>query len=154
MCIRDSTSTDLARLFLMEYVLLHGVDWYSVALPVRMPALVQVDAVKVRNVFGDETPVEAARQLSNVPLKCFDLSSHSAVGDKSHLVENLKGASDAAVGKSLLFIPSLSPYRMESAPLEEVRFMRDEGANQVWALDHRAVSYTHLDVWKRQKLTS
>lgn len=136
----EATSTDLARLFLMDYVLLHGDDWHSVALPVRMPALVRVDAVKVRNVFGDEIPVEAARQLSNDPLKCFDLFSHSAVGDKSQIVANLKGTSDAAGGKSLLFIPSLSAHRMESAPLEEVRFMRDEGANKVWAVEHRVMN--------------
>ena len=136
----EAGSTDLARLFLMEYVLLHGDEWYCVALPICMPALVRIDAVKVRNVFGDVTVVEPARQLSNDPLKCFDLFSHSAVGDKSQLIENLKGSSDAAGGKSLLFIPSLSAHRMESAPLEEAEFMRDEGANKVWAVEHRVLN--------------
>jgi hypothetical protein len=34
-----------------------------------------------------------------------------------------------------LFIPPVTGFREESLPLEEVRFLRDEGANMVWAVE-------------------
>ena len=36
----------------------------------------------------------------------------------------------------VLLVPPVAGLRQESAPLEEVRFLRDEGANMVWAVEH------------------
>jgi hypothetical protein len=137
----EAASTDLARLFLMDFLLLHGDDWYSVPLPVSMPSLVRIDAVQVSNVFDDAlVPVAPARKLSAKPGKCFDLFSHTAAGSRLPMAESLHGSRDAALGASMLFIPSVSGRRHESPPLEEVRFLRDEGANKVWAVEHKVMN--------------
>jgi len=41
-----------------------------------------------------------------------------------------------SVPRPILFIPPSAGYRQESVPLDEVRFLRDEGANMIWAVEH------------------
>jgi hypothetical protein len=36
----------------------------------------------------------------------------------------------------MLLVPPVISYREESAAVEQVRFLRDEGANMVWAVEH------------------
>jgi hypothetical protein len=38
--------------------------------------------------------------------------------------------------RPILLIPPLAGFRQESPPLDEVHFLRDEGANIVWAVEH------------------
>ena len=40
------------------------------------------------------------------------------------------------LGNPVLFIPPVTGFREESPAIEEVRFLRDEGANMVWAVEH------------------
>jgi hypothetical protein len=138
----DVAKPDLAKLLLMEFMLIYGDDWFSVPLPVRTtemiandsgegeltvyPKLVRIDDMKVRNVFGEYVDVEPVRKPSVDPLlrwEMFSLASAATPEDPA--------ASD------VLFLPPVCGFREESPPIEEVRFLRDEGANMVWAVEHQ-----------------
>lgn len=132
----DVAKPDLAKLMLMEFVLIYGDDWFSIPLPVTMPNLVRIDELKVRNVFGDETIVQPARLMvrkaiadkggdPNDPLLRWEMFTLSPAA-----------APDAPTLADVLFIPPVAGFREESPPMEEVRFLRDEGANMAWAVEH------------------
>jgi hypothetical protein len=120
----DVARPDLAKLLLMMFVLVYGDDWFSVPVPVEVGSLSRIKRLTVTNVFGETVPVPPARRLSADPLKRFEMYSLSL--------------SDAAAGvppQDMLFVPPAAGFRQESQPVEEVRFMRDEGANMVWAVE-------------------
>ena len=53
----------------------------------------------------------------------------------------LDSADPAAPGVGdVLLVPPLSGFRDESDALEEVHFLRDEGANMVWGVEHRVMN--------------
>ena len=137
---------DLARLFLMDYVLVHGDDWYVIPFTVRMPRVVCIDKMLVRDVFGDTHEVGPARKANANPRRRFDLFGLSPIDSptkdnraKPGIVAST-AAGISADGRSLLLIPPVAGYREESPPLEELRFLRDEGANKVWAVEHTVIN--------------
>jgi hypothetical protein len=145
----DVAKPDLAKLILMEFALIYGDDWFSVPLPVQMPSLVKIYELKVLNVFGEKDVVRPARQNvrdaiaeaggdPNDPLLRWDMFTLSPVPNVNQPgVGNpdLPGVADE-LGNPVLFIPQVAGFREESPTLEEVRFLRDEGANMVWAVEH------------------
>lgn len=121
----DSATPDLAKLLLMEFALIYGDDWFSVPVPVGLSHLVRITDLRVFNVFGEETPVASARRTAGGALQRWEIFTLSRTDDPRG-----PGFEDC------LFIPPVSHYREESPPLEEVRFMRDEGANMVWGVEY------------------
>ena len=203
----DVAKPDLAKLLLMEFVLVHGDDWFSIPAPVSIGNLVRVDELKVWNVFGEQTTIDPARRVyrentnwyqleheSDRPLDVllnqerFDLFTLSGVTSQKpgldtrvmislmqqqfepgeNVIAGLvlraagtpkykkqkkgvdKKFNTTTVGnvafeahqyflsppRPVLFIPPVAGFRQESAPLDEVRFLRDEGANMVWGVEH------------------
>jgi hypothetical protein len=135
----DVAKPDLAKLVLMEFALIYGDDWFSVPLPVQMSNLVKIYELKVLNVFGEDLIVDPARKPDpDDPLLRWDIFTLSPVPDVNQPgVGNpdLPGVADV-LGNPVLFIPPVAGFREESPTLEEVRFMRDEGANMVWGVEH------------------
>lgn len=134
----DVSKTDLSKLALMEFVLAYGDDWFSVPLPVEMGNLVTIDEFKVINVFGEaevhnagthpdatQTALNPASRLDDDPMRRWQIFALSPS-------ESGRPAGDAPGFGNLLFIPPMTGIREESPPLEEVLFLRDEGANMVW----------------------
>ena len=130
----DIAKPDLAKLLLMEFVLIYGDDWFSLPLPVKMPNLVKIKELTLSNVFGETVPIPAARTPHTDPMLRFELFALSPVADARH-----PGVCDTCQpGTSeFLFIPPMAGYREESPALEEIRFLRDEGANKVWGVEHQ-----------------
>lgn len=128
---------DIARLLLMEFVLIYGDDWFVIPLTVTMPNLVKIKQMSVSNVFGENIPVGPARIAHEDPLLRFDLFTLS-----SALNFEQPGIGDpSGPGKSdFLVVPPVAGYREESPALEEIRFLRDEGANKVWGVEHFVVN--------------
>ncbi len=134
----DVAKPDLAKLVLMEFALIYGDDWFSVPLPVQMSNLVKIYELKVLNVFGEDLIVDPARKPDPDPLlrwEMFTLSPVPNVNQPGVGNPDLPGVADE-LGNPVLFIPPVAGFREESPTLEEVRFMRDEGANMVWAVEH------------------
>lgn len=120
----DVSKTDLAKLLLMDFALVHGDDWFSVPVPVRIGSLSTIDRLTVTNVFGETVNVPPARKLSNDPLQRWEMYSLTLDRDTG-----------STTPQDILYIPQVAGFREESKPVEEVRFMRDEGANMVWAME-------------------
>jgi hypothetical protein len=141
----DVAKPDLAKLLLMEFVLIYGDDWFSLPLTVPMANLVRLKSLQVSNVFGEVTAIESAQtvvrnDIENMggdpddPLLRWSLFSLSP----SSLIEPGRDGNDPDLAsfRDVLFIPPVAGFREESSPLEEIRFLRDEGANMVWAVEH------------------
>jgi hypothetical protein len=134
----DVAKPDLAKLILMEFALIYGDDWFSVPLPVQMSNLVKINELKVFNVFGEDLIVDPARKPDRDPLLRWEMFTLSPVPNPDRPgVGNpdLPGVADV-LGNPVLFIPPVTGFREESPTLEEVRFLRDEGANMVWGVEH------------------
>ena len=137
----DVAKPDLAKLLLMEFVLIYGDDWFSVPVPVHTtellnsgsaqeelkvyPKLVRIDGLKVYNVFGEDVDVGSARKPASDPLLRWEMFTLAPAA-----------APEAPAVADILFIPPVAGFRQESPPIEEVRFLRDEGANMVWGVEH------------------
>lgn len=120
----DVSKTDLAKLLLMEFALVDGDDWFSVPVPVKIGSLSKIDRLTVTNVFGETVIVPPARKLSDDPLQRWEMYSLTLDRDTG-----------STTPQDILYVPQVAGFREESKPVEEVRFMRDEGANMVWAVE-------------------
>ncbi len=90
----------------------------------------------MRNVFGDELSISPARKPDPDPLLRWELFTLSPLPDTNNPGDpDLPGVADEQ-SNPVLFIPPTSGFREESPSIEEIRFLRDEGANMVWAVEH------------------
>ena len=119
-------SVDLAKMALMDFVFVYGDDWFLVPLTVPIGSLTRINEIEVNDVFGVKTPItKRSRDSDGESLDHWDMFSLSRAGHPAEA-----GRDD------FLFIPPVLSFREESKPFEEVHFMRDEGANMVWAEEY------------------
>ncbi|HMI82544.1 MAG TPA: hypothetical protein VK550_00555 [Polyangiaceae bacterium] len=120
-------STDLARAAIGAYAMSFGDDWFQV--PMRLPpgVLARVEQVSVRDTFGQRRQIRSCAELDGPERawRYFELT-----GDAS------ADAPKLADRKSpWLFMAPVLPAIVESRPLEEVLFLRDETANLCWGVE-------------------
>lgn len=134
----DVAKPDLAKLALMEFVLIYGDDWFTFPLQVDMPKLVRIDDLWVVDVFNKKTPIPSVRcktiEEGHDPWQVFTIHK-----EPNETEDGDYDAGDCALD-DILFIPQVTGFRRESKPQEEVRFIRDEGANMVWGIEHTILS--------------
>ena len=107
---------DLGRLAVMDFMLVHGNDWFMVPLPMHVGTACRVASLRVHDVFGEVTTVERAEEYSR-GWSMFSTSAPDEVVKFFHL-------------------PATSSFTAQQGPVrEEVRFLRDEGANLAWAVE-------------------
>ncbi len=117
----EAGATDIVKLILMEFALIYGDDWYLIPLEVPAGSVTKIVSLKVTNVFGEVSQsIPVARNTEGMSFDHWDL--FSLTGD--------------SCADKLLLAPPPTGYREESSPLQEVRFIRDEGANMVFAIEH------------------
>jgi hypothetical protein len=120
----DVNTNDLARLLLAEYMLLFSNDWCAVPLALSVGSFTRIQGLLVTDVFGEETLIRAADRGRDSDWQRWSMY-------------RLDGDDSANMG--LLLAPALASG-MRSAPVEQVRFLRDEMANMVWAVEYRVAS--------------
>ena len=111
--------TDLGRLLLSEFAITYGNDWFVIPVDLPVGSICDVSSLRVVDTFGEETPVQAARDLGSSSWTMFTLSAPNA----PRRVQNL------------IFLPPVLEETLESSPFEEVAFFRDEMANVVWGVE-------------------
>jgi hypothetical protein len=111
----DTDRRDLARLLVIDFMLVQGTDWYVVPLGHRVGDLVAVDQLLIRDVFGDYTLVGPA---NDAQWRMYSTTSTSDGGSNYFVLP-----------------PSGLRATIDGPVLEEVRFVRDEQANLVWAIE-------------------
>ncbi|MGH2353238.1 MAG: hypothetical protein ACRDI2_02030 [Chloroflexota bacterium] len=120
----DAAREDLARMLLLEFVLIYGNDWLVIPVDLPIGAVCRVRSRVVTDTFGERVRIEPAQQL-DPGWRLFALSGHPA-------------------GEGLLFLPPALAASLHSPPIEEVLLRRDEMANMAWAIERVVESPTGL----------
>jgi hypothetical protein len=119
-----AAKSDLARVAVLEYALVFGVDWY--VLPVTLPsnALYKVATFVVSDNFGIDVDIPPARNVDGTLWTMYEMS-----------VSPGAEAPRARLDDILYLSPGVAT--LEGPPLEHVLMMRDEMANMVWGIEKR-----------------
>ena len=122
--------TDLAQMMMIEYASTYGNDWFVVPLTLSVGSVTRVDSLVVTDTFGVRSLI---RPIGDplLPQAYFSLW-------QSALRNPLASAPKMATNR--FFLPPTLSRSMDSAPLEEVLFMRDEMANLAWAIERTVES--------------
>lgn len=123
----DVATSDIARLMLMEFALVYGNDWMMVPLEVETSTVTRVSKLVVWDVFNDKTTISPVGVSGVDPTRRFGLFNLSKSDDTS-----------TPLSDSVLFYPATVNHN-EEIVLEEVRFVHDEGANMIWAVEHKVL---------------
>jgi len=135
--IRPDT-TDLAKLLLIEFGLVYSNDWFIIPFTLPAGGIAKMQALVVTDVFGDRYWIDAAgagaganwQRWSFLTVSAAERAPVPRAFDPAGRDRTASQPADTA----LLFLPTV-PKVQESAPHEDVRFMRDEMANMVWAIE-------------------
>ena len=123
----DAGPTDLARMLLIEFALAYGNDWFVIPVELPVGTLSRTKSLVVTDTFGTQSLIrssdEAGRPHSD--WRMFQLSKQRQPGAAA-------GNPDA----NLFLLPPSLTRSLESKPIEEVHFLRDEMANMVWGVEH------------------
>lgn len=113
---------ELAKLAVLDFVLVHGNDWYL--LPLRLPpgTLCSIESLVVHDVFGGKTLIERADRGPVGPAGIWTMFSTSIAGKPD-------------VDEFFLLPPTVGAAAQSGEIIEEVRFVRDEMANLAWAIE-------------------
>ncbi|HEX2188733.1 MAG TPA: hypothetical protein VHG51_07520 [Longimicrobiaceae bacterium] len=122
----EAEPADLARLLVVEYATVYSNDWFLVPLELPVGAVCGVRSVVVGDTFGQKTLVRAA-------------GTDGSEVDSWSLFRPSRTEGGVS---SLFFLAPTLPPPLESPPVEEVRFLRDEMANLAWAVERRVESRT------------
>lgn len=122
----DAAPEDLAKLSFAAYATVYGDDWYVVPLTVAAGSIVTIDQVEVIDDFGVRTTIPSAAVLDG-PSRAFRWFE-------------LTGDPSTTVGREpLLFVPPTVDTTDSGTVLDDVRIVRDEMANQAWAIERRVL---------------
>ena len=149
----DAGPTDLARMLLVEFALAYGNDWF--VLPIELdvglfvPDPIAGDHRYIRRAHADQA-VERARRARRPRGACSSSPIRAAAGL-------------TAPAANLFFLPPSLLQGIDSAPVEEVLFLRDEMANLAWAVERLVESPSerplnrfemHAEMQRRRELLS
>lgn len=112
---------DLARLLVIDFMTVAANDWFVAPLTVPVGSLCEVDTLIVHDVFGGRTVVPRANDLSGDPSRRWAMFASTSSGDAPFF----------------LMPPAAATAVLQGDSIEEVRFLRDEMANMVWAIEHK-----------------
>lgn len=118
---------DLVRLLVMDFLLVHGNDWFHVPSEQRVGSVCTVSALLVRDVFGNDVLVERA-DAGTAP--------DADAGEWTMFSTSVEAAAGPPrVADFFVVAPGAGTVQVGPV-LEEVRFVHDETANMAWGVEH------------------
>jgi len=120
----EPDTRDLGKLIVIDFMLVHGNDWFLVPFEQPVGTLCRVDSLVVHDVFGGSTLVERADAVPGASGERWTMFSTAVENDPSALAD-------------YFHLPHSAAATLERGPaLEDVRFLRDQMANMAWAVEH------------------
>jgi hypothetical protein len=119
---------DLAKLIIMDFMLVAGNDWFVIPFDQPVGTLCWIDSLLVHDVFGDTTAVKRAEQMDTA-------LGPPAPGERWTMYSTSRQDIPADVADFFLLPQSTATAAQTGPTLEEVHFLRDEMANMVWAVE-------------------
>ncbi|MGZ8533397.1 MAG: hypothetical protein ACXW6J_22820, partial [Candidatus Binatia bacterium] len=120
----DAGPTDLARMLLVEFALDYGNDWFVMPLELDVGSVHRTRSLVITYTFGVRTLIKSSSELAE---------PHSTWRMFQHSYTRASGITKPAA--NLFFLPPALLQSIESRPIEEVLFLRDEMANLAWAVE-------------------
>lgn len=105
--------TDTGLLLLAEFSLLYSNDWLLMPLSLPLGSLSKIQSLRVTDVFGVQTIMQ--QNQNRADWRLFQLSENQLA--------------------DWMWLPPVSVGRVQSEALEEIKFIREEMSNMVWAVE-------------------
>jgi hypothetical protein len=118
-----TNKNDLSKMMIMEFGIIYSNDWFIIPQTLEIGTLNEIDTLVVTDVFGKHTLIKSAGAGSNNEWQRWSMFTLNKRGENSHQAD------------TRLFIPPSVTTNIESEPVEQVYFVRDEMANLVWGLE-------------------
>jgi hypothetical protein len=122
---------DVSKLLALDFMLVHGEDWFLFELEQPVGTLNRVDTITVTDVFGGQTEVAMAGPEMDLPAQA---------AERWVLFRNTNPGAPAGLAGFFAAPPSAGAAIAGTRTLEEVRLGRDEMANMVWAVERATAS--------------
>ncbi len=116
---------DLATLILLDFMLVHGNDWFVIPFEMPVGSLCKT-TITVSDVFGNTFVVNSANSATTPRWSMFATKSGEGLADYYLLPATAASSS------------------VDGEPVEDIRFLRDEQANLVWAVERTTESHIGL----------
>jgi hypothetical protein len=120
----DAGPTDMLRLLLVEFALSYGNDWFVIPVELDVGSLYKTNSLVITDSFGVRTALRPSAELPE-PFSTWRMFQHSP----------LRGSGLTKPTPNLFFLPPSLVKSLESRPIEEVLFLRDEMANMSWGVE-------------------
>jgi len=115
---------DLARMLLIEFTLNYGNDWFVIPVDLPVGSVCRTRSLVVTNTFGERFVIPTSQRFVE-PLFLWQMFRPSS----------LRKPGNRPFAHDVLFLPPALVKSLESRPLEEVLFLRDEMANMAWGVE-------------------
>ena len=137
----DTSPTGLLHLMLAEFGLIYSNDWFMLPYPLSINTLCEIRGIVITDVFGQEILIRPAGKGLETDWHRWSMFHHSSKGNSPN-------------DTNLFYLTPAITRSLESPPLEEVNFLRDEMANMVWAVESIVPSQAGKGVRGREMATS
>jgi hypothetical protein len=123
------SATGVLTMAFAEFGLSYSNDWFYVPFSLKVNTLCRINRIEVFDNFSTSSSfIENSVSPELNPLRRFTMYATQRPG------------SDESLG--ILYFPPVSTKILQGEPIESVRFLRDEMANMVWAVETRLPSNT------------
>ncbi len=119
------SATGLLHLVFAEFGLIYSNDWFMLPFPLPFNTWCEVEGIVVTDVFGQETLIRPAGASSGTSWHRWTMFQNT---DRSGAVSNVSNTNK-------FYLASSVTQMLESDPVEEINFLRDEAAKMVWAVE-------------------
>jgi hypothetical protein len=133
---------DLGRLLLREFALIFGTDWFLIPLAVPVGSVTNINALKVSDTFGVVTVVPHY----SVADSSTNSSSDGAAARWRMFAISADESSAGSSPDYRLMVPPGAIGILDSEAIEDVLLLRDELADMVWGVEHRALGAAGVPV--------
>jgi len=117
---------DVSKCMTLDFMLIHGADWFVAPIEQPLGTLARVDALVVTDVFGAQTSIGRADALAS--------------GPSPNRWALFTPVTPTALAPFFVSSPTVGTAAALGPALESVRFARDEMANMVWGIENAVAS--------------